>query len=128
MASALGQRATLATLELDLAQLYANVGAWERARAALERAREEAGRGRFREDLYYRIGVVVIRLPPLRERIEDLPELARRILAQAAEELGRPAPSLSGAAMRALLSQCWPATCASSRTCCARRWSWQATT
>jgi transcriptional regulator with GAF, ATPase, and Fis domain len=70
--------------------------------------RGEVAAGRFREDLYYRLGVVEIRVPPLRERIEDLPEIAARILAASAETLGRPAPRLAKAALRALLAHAWP--------------------
>ena len=70
--------------------------------------REEVEAGRFREDLYYRVGVVEVKLPPLRERLEDLPELCRRILVAAAEDMDRDAPSLSAAALAALSSQPWP--------------------
>jgi DNA-binding NtrC family response regulator len=52
--------------------------------------------------------VVEVRLPPLRERLEDLPELARRTLLRAAEELGRTPPTLSGEAMRVLFAHAWP--------------------
>jgi len=70
--------------------------------------REEVEASRFREDLYYRIGVVELRLPPLRERLEDLPALCRRVLDAAAEEMGRPAPKLSPEALAMLSSQRWP--------------------
>ncbi|AUX21914.1 uncharacterized protein SOCEGT47_024100 [Sorangium cellulosum] len=68
----------------------------------------EAARGRFREDLYYRVAVVQIRLPPLRDRLEDLPELALHFVRRAAEQLGRPAPELSREALRRLGQHRWP--------------------
>lgn len=64
--------------------------------------------GRFREDLLYRINVIEVRIPPLRERGEDLPRLARRFLAFFARAAGRPTPELSRAAEEALLAYSWP--------------------
>jgi DNA-binding NtrC family response regulator len=69
---------------------------------------KDVASGRFREDLYYRLKVVEVRLPPLRERPEDLPALAERFLAQVAERLGRPKKRLSAAAEAALAGYAWP--------------------
>jgi two-component system, NtrC family, nitrogen regulation response regulator GlnG len=63
--------------------------------------------GRFREDLYYRLNVVPIRLPPLRERIGDLPDLARHFLRRAAAE-GLPKKSLTPEALEAMKGHSWP--------------------
>jgi two-component system response regulator FlrC len=65
-------------------------------------------KGTFREDLYHRLAVFPIRLPPLRERPEDLLPLARALLARAAVELKRPALTLSPGAERRLLGYRWP--------------------
>ena len=69
--------------------------------------RQLVAQGLFREDLYYRINVVPIRLPPLRERSEDVPALLRHFLA-AAEAEGLPAKSLDGAAIDRLMAYHWP--------------------
>ncbi len=69
---------------------------------------QEVKRGRFREDLYYRVGVVEIKVPPLRERLDDLPALADHLLAAAASRSGRPTPRISPAGMKALLGHPWP--------------------
>jgi two-component system nitrogen regulation response regulator GlnG len=63
--------------------------------------------GLFREDLYYRLNVVPIRLPPLRERSEDIPELVGHFLNQAATE-GLPAKTVSEPAMERLRRYRWP--------------------
>jgi two-component system nitrogen regulation response regulator GlnG len=63
--------------------------------------------GLFREDLFYRLNVVPIRLPPLRERSEDIPALMRHFLAQAAAE-GLPAKALDRPAMERLQAHRWP--------------------
>ncbi len=63
--------------------------------------------GLFREDLFYRLNVVPIRLPPLRERVEDIPALARYFFAQASAE-GLPVKSLDIEAMDRLKSYRWP--------------------
>jgi len=63
--------------------------------------------GLFREDLFYRLNVVPIRLPPLRERAEDVPALARHFFAQAGNE-GLPVKSLDQTAMERLKSYRWP--------------------
>lgn len=65
------------------------------------------GRGRFREDLYYRLNVVPLRLPPLRERLDDLPLLARHFLDRVRSE-GLPAKRLDAAAMERLKAHAWP--------------------
>ncbi len=70
--------------------------------------REAVRAGRFRGDLYFRLAVVVIDVPPLRARAEDLPEFAERILAAAAARLGLPLRRLSGAAREALAAHRWP--------------------
>lgn len=63
---------------------------------------------RFREDLLYRLNPVEIRVPPLRDRREDIPLLAAHFLAPQKEKYGRPRLELSPDAMRALLSHRWP--------------------
>jgi DNA-binding NtrC family response regulator len=64
--------------------------------------------GRFREDLYYRLRVVEIEIPPLRERLEDLPLLVARFLDQVAERLGRERKPVSDAALARLARHPWP--------------------
>jgi two-component system, NtrC family, nitrogen regulation response regulator GlnG len=63
--------------------------------------------GHFREDLFFRLNVVPLRLPPLRERVEDVPDLARHFLDQALKD-GLPRKELSAEAIRALQSYRWP--------------------
>jgi len=65
-------------------------------------------RGEFREDLYYRLGVFEISLPPLRERLDDVLELADAFLAEIGETVGRPAAGISRDARDQLLSYEWP--------------------
>jgi two-component system response regulator PilR (NtrC family) len=68
----------------------------------------EVAAGRFREDLFYRLNVIQIRMPPLRERPEDLPLFVDRILQKVAGELGRKAPTPSPETMRLLQAWRWP--------------------
>jgi transcriptional regulator with GAF, ATPase, and Fis domain len=68
----------------------------------------EIASGRFREDLYFRLAVVPIVLPPLRERDGDVLELADHFLAHAAERLGRSPATLEPAARELLASYNWP--------------------
>jgi two-component system C4-dicarboxylate transport response regulator DctD len=67
-----------------------------------------ADQGRFRADLYYRLNVVRIELPPLRERREDIPELYDQFLLQAAKRYNRPPPLVTPDAMRRLMALDWP--------------------
>ncbi|MEQ9607126.1 MAG: nitrogen regulation protein NR(I), partial [Kiloniellaceae bacterium] len=69
--------------------------------------RQMVRQGLFREDLYYRLSVVPIRLPPLRERTEDIPELVRHFFAEAQDE-GLSGKTLDGEAMDALKAYHWP--------------------
>ncbi|UZE30541.1 sigma-54-dependent transcriptional regulator [Pseudomonas asplenii] len=69
---------------------------------------EESRAGRFREDLAYRLTVAELRLPPLRDRREDIPLLFEHFAQDAAERLGRSATPLSGAQLSRLLSHDWP--------------------
>ncbi|HTZ99981.1 MAG TPA: sigma-54 dependent transcriptional regulator [Candidatus Aquilonibacter sp.] len=70
-------------------------------RAALEE-------GTFREDLYYRLNVVAIDIPPLRDRKEDIPALADFFLEKFARESGRPAPKITPQALKLLMDFHWP--------------------
>lgn len=65
---------------------------------------EDVAAGRFRRDLFYRLNVITVQIPPLRERTEDIIPLARKFLAAP----GEPGKRLSHAAMRALLAYPWP--------------------
>lgn len=68
----------------------------------------EVAAGRFRADLYYRLNVLALRLPPLRERPADLAPLAQHFAQQLAGELGLPAPLLDAATLAALAAHDWP--------------------
>lgn len=69
---------------------------------------QEIAQGRFREDLFYRLNVVPVRLPPLNERREDIPELANQFLARYAAERRIPVPTFSEDAVAALQAHEWP--------------------
>jgi len=69
---------------------------------------EEIDHGRFRNDLYYRLNVIPVHLPALRERREDIALLARHFLQKICEEMNRPIMSISPTAMRFLESYHWP--------------------
>ncbi len=70
--------------------------------------RAEIASGKFREDLFYRLAVVPLRVPSLRERREDVPALARYLLARSAETSGMPARVLAEDAVTALQAYDWP--------------------
>src|SRR3954447_23498582 len=64
--------------------------------------------GQFREDLYYRINVIPLRLPSLRERAEDIPLLAEHFVARFAEQMKKDISGISGAALARLTAYAWP--------------------
>ncbi len=68
----------------------------------------EVAAGRFREDLYYRLNVIQISLPPLRDRLEDVPLLVQHFLEKYARELGKPICEVNEAAIRRLLGYAYP--------------------
>jgi DNA-binding NtrC family response regulator len=68
----------------------------------------EMAAGRFRKDLFYRLDVLELTVPPLRERREDIVPIARAFVASLARSEGRPEPELSPALERALLRYSWP--------------------
>ncbi len=86
------------TIEVDVRVLAAT-------HRDLERAIQEK---QFREDLYYRLSVVVLQLPPLRRRREDIPELVRYFLQKHGPELGNAKPSIHPEAMSLLQGHHWP--------------------
>ena len=69
---------------------------------------KEIAEGRFREDLYYRLNVIAIHVPPLRERREDIPLLAREFLGRFAKSMGKKIEGIEPEAMRLLEVYDWP--------------------
>ncbi len=76
--------------------------------------------GRFRDDLYYRLNVIPLRLPPLRERPQDLPALLTHFLGSFSERYGRPAPPIPPEALAALQGYAWPGNVRELRNLCER--------
>jgi two-component system response regulator PilR (NtrC family) len=80
-----------------------------RVLAATNRDLERAVKnGEFREDLFYRLNVLHLHLPPLRQRIEDLPELARHFVERTCQNFGTPVKRLTPDALRVLQAYSWP--------------------
>lgn len=69
---------------------------------------EEARAQRFRSDLYFRLAVVTLAIPPLRERLEDIPDLVSRFLGELSAQLGRSVPGICDEALVALSRYAWP--------------------
>ena len=100
---------------MDCQRAFERVGGTETMRvdvrvvAATNKELLRASReGRFREDLYYRLNVVPVTVPPLRDRSSDIPLLTEHFLQQTARELGQAPKKLSRAAMEALKEYSWP--------------------
>jgi len=94
-----------------LPQLETNGNGSRRARLICGSARDletDVKQGRFREDLYYRISGVCLRLPPLRQRKEDIPCLVNFFLAKYAQDFGRPTPVLSATTQKLFNEYSWP--------------------
>jgi DNA-binding NtrC family response regulator len=89
----------------DNTPVYVNVRVLAATNEPLEKKMKE---GRFREDLYYRLNVIPIQLPALRERREDIPLLVGHFLKRFSDKCGAPVKTLSPAAQEKLLSYSWP--------------------
>ncbi|GAB4364531.1 MAG: sigma 54-interacting transcriptional regulator OrpR [Deltaproteobacteria bacterium] len=76
--------------------------------ATNRRLKDRIAEGSFRDDLYYRLNVVSILLPPLRDRREDIPALAEHFLSRGGSRKGEPHRTISPLAMQALLEYSWP--------------------
>ena len=83
----------------------------------LEQMTEDGG---FREDLYYRLRVVEIVVPPLRNRRSDIPQLAEHLVRKAAAAIGRPAPVVSRETLEALMEHSWPGNVRELENCLTR--------
>src|SRR5260370_1314699 len=70
--------------------------------------KKEVDEGRFRQDLFYRLSVFPIEVPPLRERREDIAPLVAHFVRQSARRMNRPEPQISKAALDRLVSYPWP--------------------
>lgn len=68
---------------------------------------EEIAKGNFREDLYHRISMIIMRVPPLRERLDDVPLLIESFVVKAANEMGKPIPVFTESAISELKKQQW---------------------
>jgi len=101
-------------LRLLAEQRYARLGGRERRAdvrfiaIAAEDLAERVERGAFRQDLYYRLEVLAFRLPPLRQRREDVLSISEHLLADLAERFARPAPPLSARARAWMPRYSWP--------------------
>jgi transcriptional regulator with PAS, ATPase and Fis domain len=88
--------------------------------------KQEVDKGTFREDLYYRLSAFPIRVPPLRDRREDIALLASRFVAGAAERHQKRIAGIEPAAIELLLKFDWPGnTCASCVTRSCAHWPWR---
>jgi DNA-binding NtrC family response regulator len=76
--------------------------------SADSRVEDAVREGRFRGDLFHRIGVLPIRIPPLRERLEDIAPLAKHFLGRASSAAGRETPAMSSDVVAALRDYAWP--------------------
>ncbi len=80
----------------------------------------EVERGTFRQDLFYRLNVLPLAMPPLRSRVEDIPELARHFLSRVAQREGRPPKSFVMEAMELLMEYSWPGNVRELQNLCER--------
>ena len=76
--------------------------------------------GKMREDLYYRLNVIPLRVPPLRERRDDIPLLSQHFIRWAQQRHGREPKQVAGAAMRALCEYSWPGNVRQLKNCMER--------
>lgn len=81
---------------------------------------EQVASGDFREDLFYRLNLITLRLPPLRERRSDIPLLAKRLVEQLCRTYGMPTVQLSSSAIDWLSQQAWPGNIRQLRQCIER--------
>jgi DNA-binding NtrC family response regulator len=86
------------TLELDVHVIA----------ATNQKLENEIARGNFRQDLYYRLSVLMLTIPPLRDRREDIPKMIRRFMAYFRYKIGREVNGISDQALKALCSYDWP--------------------
>jgi DNA-binding NtrC family response regulator len=82
--------------------------------------KQQVARKQFREDLYFRLSVFPITIPPLRDRIDDIPLLARHVIERECRELGKPPLALSPAALEVLRGYPWPGNVRELQNCLER--------
>jgi DNA-binding NtrC family response regulator len=83
---------------------------------------QRVAEGRFREDLYYRLSVIRIHVPPLRERREEIPHLASLFLREAAERLGKPDVTLGSEVLDLFTQYWWPGNVRQLKNGCSGLW------